>query len=100
MNRTAMRSDAIRHALAAKDFEFAAGLIELACPATEDKSIQPATWLGWVKMLPDELFHNRPVLTVWYAYALLGIGEMEAAEIPIEGCRRIIEWSDGKDDRG
>jgi len=75
-----LRSDAIRHALAAKNFEGAAGLIELAWPAAEEGSIQPATWLGWVKRLPEELIRARPVLNVWYAYALLGRGEMEAAE--------------------
>ena len=85
-----LRSDAIRHALAAKDFELAAGLIELAYPATEDKSIQPATWLGWVKMLPDEMLHNRPVLTVWYAYALLGIGEIEAAETRFKDAEDLL----------
>ena len=53
-----LRSDAIRHALAAKDFEGAAGLIELAWPAAEDGSIQQATWLGWVKKLPEELVHR------------------------------------------
>jgi LuxR family transcriptional regulator, maltose regulon positive regulatory protein len=78
--RNGLRSDAIRHALAAKDFERAASLIELAGPGTENGSIQQATWLGWAKALPDGLFHARPVLNVWYAYALLGIGEMEAAE--------------------
>ena len=75
-----LRPDAIRHALAAKDFEGAAGLIELAGPTTEDGSIQWVTWLGWVKTLPEELICARPVLNVWYAYALLGRGEMEAAE--------------------
>ena len=85
-----LRSDAIRHALAAKDFERAAGLIELAWPAAEDGSIQQATWLGWVKTLPEELVRARPVLNVWYAYALLGSGELEAAEVPIEGCRTMV----------
>ncbi len=77
--RNGLRSDAIRHALAAKDFEGAAGLIELAWSAAEEGSIQAATWLGWVKTLPDELVHARPVLNVCYAYALLGMGEIEAA---------------------
>ncbi len=75
-----LRSDAIRHALAAKDYERAASLIELAFPAMEDGSSQSALWLGWVKTLPDEMFHARPVLNVDYAFALLGIGEIEAAE--------------------
>lgn len=75
-----LRSDAIRHALAAQDFEGAAGLIELAWPAAEEGSIQAATWLSWVQRLPEELIRAQPVLNVWYAYALLGRGEMEAAE--------------------
>ena len=89
-----LRSDAIRHALAAKDFERAAGLIELAWPAAEEGSIQPATWLGWVKTLPDELVHARPVLNVGYAYALLGSGEMEAAEARLKDAERWLEPAD------
>ena len=85
-----LRSDAIRHALAAKDYEFAAGLIELAYPETEDKSIQPATWFGWAQTLPDELLHNRPVLTVWYAYALMGMGEVEAAESRLKDAEHLM----------
>jgi LuxR family maltose regulon positive regulatory protein len=85
-----LRSDAIRHALAAKDFELVAGLIELAYPAMEDGSCQSAQWLGWVKMLPDELLHARPVLTVWYAYALLGRGEVEAAESRLKDAEHLL----------
>ena len=92
--RNGLRSDAIRHALAAKDFERAAGLIELAWPAAEEGSIQIATWLGWVKTLPDELVHARPVLNVGYAYALLGRGEMEAAEARLKDAERWLEPAD------
>ena len=67
-----LRSDAIRHALAAKDFELAAGLIELAYPATMDNSIQPAAWLGWVKALAEELVHTRPVLMVCVRLCTIG----------------------------
>jgi LuxR family maltose regulon positive regulatory protein len=84
-----LRSDAIRHALAAKDLERAASLIELAWPESEDGRIQPATWLAWVKSLPDEMFNIRPVLNVDYAFALLGVGEIEAAK-PVESRRNII----------
>jgi LuxR family maltose regulon positive regulatory protein len=89
--RNGLRSDAIRHALAAKDFERAAGLIELAWPAAEEGSIQPAAWLGWVKTLPEGLIHARPVLNVGYAYALLGRGEMEAAEARLKDAERWLE---------
>jgi LuxR family maltose regulon positive regulatory protein len=88
--RNGMRSDAIHHALAAKDFEGAAGLIELAGPITEDVSIESVTWLGWVKRLPEELICARPVLNVWYAYALLGRGEMEAAELRLKDAEQRL----------
>jgi LuxR family maltose regulon positive regulatory protein len=84
-------ADAIRHALAGKDFERAAGLIELAWPAAEEGSIQQATWLGWVKTLPESLVPSRPVLNVGYAYALLGRGEIEAAEARLKDSERWLE---------
>jgi len=75
--------DAIRHALAAEDFERAAGLIELAWSAM-DLSYQSSTWLGWVKALPDVLIRARPVLSVGYAWALLDGGELEASEARLQ----------------
>ena len=86
-------SDAIRHALAAEDFEGAAGLIELAWPAVEDGSLS-TKWIGWVKALPDVLIRARPVLSVWYAYALLVSGEMEAAEARLTDAERWLEPAD------
>jgi LuxR family maltose regulon positive regulatory protein len=87
-------SDAIRHALAAKDFGRAAGLIELAWPAAEEGSIPPVAWLGWVKTLPDELVRVRPVLNVWYAYALLGRGDLEAAEVRFKDAEGWLKPAD------
>jgi LuxR family maltose regulon positive regulatory protein len=72
-------ADAIRHALAAKDFVSAAGLIERAWPAMDGR-FQSATWLGWAKALPDALFGTRPVLSVAYGWALLNDGDLAAAE--------------------
>jgi LuxR family transcriptional regulator, maltose regulon positive regulatory protein len=84
-----LRSDAIRHALAAGDFERAAGLIELARPAM-DLSYQSSTWLDWVKALPDALIHTRPVLSVGYAWALLDGGELEASETRLQDAERWL----------
>jgi LuxR family transcriptional regulator, maltose regulon positive regulatory protein len=81
--------EAIHHALAADELERAAGLIELAGPAM-DGSPQTGMWIGWVKALPDELVRARPVLTVWYALALLGCAEMEAAESRLEDAERWL----------
>jgi LuxR family maltose regulon positive regulatory protein len=86
--------NAISHALAAKDFERAARLIELAGPATEEGTIQPDKWLGWVKTLPEALVHARPVLNVWYAFLLLGRGDMEGAEARLTDAEQWLEPSD------
>ena len=50
-----------------------------------------ATWLGWVKALPDELIRARPVLCVGYAWALLNGGEFEAAEARLLDAERWLE---------
>ena len=81
--------DAILHALAAEDFERAAGLIELAWSAM-DLSYQSSTWLGWVKALPDVLIRARPVLSVGYAWALLDGGELEASEARLHDAERWL----------
>jgi len=88
--RNGLRSDAIRHALAAEDYERAAGLIELAWSAM-DLSYQSSTWLGWVKALPDELIRYRPVLSMGYAWALLDGGELEASEARLQDAERWLD---------
>ncbi len=85
-----LRPDAIRHALAARDFACAAGLIELARPAM-DLGYQSATWLGWLRALPDELIRARPVLSVGYAWALLDGGELEASEARLQDAERWLD---------
>jgi len=85
-------ADAIRHALAAEDFERAATLVELAVPEMR-RSRQGATVteLGWLKALPDELVYFRPVLCVDYAYALFGGGELEAVEARLRDAERWLD---------
>jgi LuxR family maltose regulon positive regulatory protein len=75
--------EAVKHALAADDFDQAAALIELAWPEMDGR-FQTTSWLGWAKALPDELVRARPVLSVGYAWALLHEGEMEAGEIHLQ----------------
>jgi LuxR family maltose regulon positive regulatory protein len=72
-------ADAIRHALAGEDFARAADLVELAVPAMLGRR-QEATLLGWLKALPDEILHVRPVLSAGYAHALLAVGEFASVE--------------------
>ena len=84
--------DAVRHALAAKDFERAAILIELAVPEMRrNRQGATVTELGWLKALPDELVHFRPVLSVDYAYALFAGGEPDAVEARLRDAERWLD---------
>jgi LuxR family transcriptional regulator, maltose regulon positive regulatory protein len=82
---------AIRHALAAGDFERAADLVELAIPAMR-KSRQEAAVRGWLELLPDEVIRVRPVLSVGFAGTLLIRGELEGVEARLRDAER---WLDG-----
>ena len=84
-------SEAIRHALAAGDFERAANLVELAIPAMR-RSRQEAAVHGWLELLPDEVVRVRPVLSVGVAGALLARGELEGVEGWLGDAER---WLDG-----
>jgi LuxR family transcriptional regulator, maltose regulon positive regulatory protein len=85
-------AETIRHALAARDFERAAGLIEKVYPAM-DASFQSAVWLGWVRKLPDEVVRVRPVLSFDYARALMDSGEFEASKSWLQEAEQRLEGS-------
>ena len=91
-------ADAIHHALAADDFERAADLIERAVPEMR-QSRQEATMLGWLQTLPDELFHRRPVLSVYYAGALLLNGKLEGVESRLRDAERWLDTNTNRSER-
>jgi LuxR family maltose regulon positive regulatory protein len=80
--------EAIRHALAAHDYDRAARVIE---------SIAESAWLngefyrllGWIKALPEELTRNRPWLCIWYVWALLQSGQVQGVEALIDDAVRM-----------
>jgi LuxR family maltose regulon positive regulatory protein len=63
-------SQAITHALAAKDFERAAHLIEESAEATLMRS-EVTTLLRWIEALPDKTVRARPLLCVFHGGVLL-----------------------------
>lgn len=81
-------ADAIRHTLSAEDFERAAELIEKAIPFMRQSRQEP-TLLGWLKALPDEMFHNHPVLNVNYVGMLMQNGQFGGVESRL---REIEQW--------
>ncbi|MGA7204763.1 MAG: helix-turn-helix transcriptional regulator, partial [Specibacter sp.] len=85
---------AVRHALASEDFERAADLVERAVQDMR-RSRSEASLLGWLKLLPQELFHARPVLSVSFAGALLAAGETAGVEDLLHDAERWLEPAAG-----
>ncbi len=82
-------SEAIRHALDARDFERAADLVERSIPAMR-RTRQEASVHGWLKALPDEVVRARPVLSVGFAGAMLAVGEIEGVEGRLRDAERRL----------
>ncbi|HEY5249482.1 MAG TPA: LuxR C-terminal-related transcriptional regulator, partial [Dermatophilaceae bacterium] len=74
-----LAADAIWHAVAARDFERAAHLMELAVSANR-RDRGDAMLFGWLKALPDEAVRSSPVLSVFYGWMLMISGELESVE--------------------
>ncbi|MBA2288887.1 MAG: helix-turn-helix transcriptional regulator, partial [Chloroflexia bacterium] len=85
-----LRADAIRHALAAEDFERAASLVELVAMGMLGSGQEPILY-GWLTELPDEIVRARPVLSVNYAFASLSRDGLEAAEARLRDAERWLE---------
>ncbi len=82
--------EAIRHALAAEDFERGAELIERALPALRMRR-QDGALLASLKALPDEVVAFRPVLSVHYAGALVDSGQLEGVEARLRDAEQWLE---------
>ena len=81
---------AIGHALAARDFDQAADLIERAIPAMRITR-QETTVHGWLKALPDEVVRVRPMLSFAVAGALVTGGEPEEVEVRLRDAGRWLQ---------
>lgn len=85
-----MTTDAIRHVLAARDFERAATLIERALPEMR-RSRQESTLLDWLQALPDDVVQHRPVLSAHYAGVLLQNGLLDGVENRLRDAERWLD---------
>jgi LuxR family maltose regulon positive regulatory protein len=83
------RAEAVRHALAGKDFERAADLIELAVPSMQ-RARQETTLRAWCDALPEDLFRVRPVLAVQYVGALMSTGHLNGADALLRDAERAL----------
>ena len=71
--------DAIEHALAAQDWERAAGLINSTATDLVNRG-EHATLDRWLATAPDALYHAQPLLVVRAAEARTWLGDLSAAD--------------------
>ena len=82
-------AEAFNHALAAGDFERAAGLAEAAWLDME-RSFQTAAWLGWVEKLPDTVVRARPGLCVLLGRAWTDAGDVDKSETWLQNAEHAL----------
>lgn len=81
--------EAVRHALAARDFDRAAYLMEMAVPAIR-RERREALLLGWLKALPDHCIRRSPVLSVLHGHMLLVSGDLDGIEASLDDAERAL----------
>ncbi|MEJ7773044.1 MAG: LuxR C-terminal-related transcriptional regulator, partial [Geodermatophilaceae bacterium] len=74
-----LTAEAVRHALAAEDFDRAAYLMEEALPNLR-RTRQDSLMLAWSRSLPDSVVRRSPVLSILSASSLLMSGDLDAEE--------------------
>jgi LuxR family maltose regulon positive regulatory protein len=82
-------TEAIEHALAAKDHERAATLIEHAIPELR-RNREEVRMGAWIGALPDALVRKRPALGVGYVGALISSGQFESIEDRLRAAEAAI----------
>jgi LuxR family maltose regulon positive regulatory protein len=84
-----LADDAIRHALAAADFDRASRLIEVALPeARRDR--RDATLISWLGALPEEVVGRNPVLTTYLGWTSLVAGNLQAMESRLDHADELL----------
>jgi len=88
--RSGLTADAIQHALAAQDWAEAAALLE---ESAEELLMhgEVTTLMGWAKMLPPHEIRRRPRLGVFYAAALIFVGQPDKAEVYVQEAEKASD---------
>ena len=88
--------EAVQHALAAHDWERAAGLIEMHGQLLLARGQVP-TVLGWLNTLPATVAQAHPFLDVIHAGALFNLNQLAEAEHRVQAAERSLS-ADATDD--
>ena len=82
-------ADAVRHALAAEDFDRAAYLMEEALPQMR-RTRQDGLLLTWVRSLPEPVVRRSPVLCILSSWSLLMAGDLDAVESRLDDAEAAL----------
>ncbi|HVH22345.1 MAG TPA: helix-turn-helix transcriptional regulator, partial [Pseudonocardia sp.] len=86
--------DAIRHALAAGDPEWAAAIVEANLEEQIWRRAEGATLVSWLSALPAVEIHRRPVLTLGQAYVTLMTGRLDEVEPLLTTAEQALAGAD------
>ncbi|HEY3546661.1 MAG TPA: LuxR C-terminal-related transcriptional regulator, partial [Propionicimonas sp.] len=84
-----LADEAIRHALAAQDFDRAALLIEDAV-AEARRARRDATLIRWLDSLPDDVIRRSPVLTVFHGWSLISSGDLVLVQSHLDHAGELL----------
>ena len=82
-------ADAVRHALAAEDFDRAGYLMEEALPQIR-RTRQDGLLLTWVRSLPEPVVRRSPVLSIVSSWSLLMAGDLDAVESRLDDAEAAL----------
>jgi LuxR family maltose regulon positive regulatory protein len=83
--------DAVRHALAASDWESAADLIASGASTEVLGRGEVTTLLRWCRALPDEVMRAHPAVSLEYAWALILSEQADGAEAYLDLVERATQ---------
>ncbi len=84
-----LTEEAITHALAARDFDRAAHLMERAVSAIR-RHRQEATMHSWLKALPNDTVRRSPVLSLFYGSMLMAAGDLGGVAPWLDDAERAL----------
>ena len=82
--------EAFRHALAVRDMEWAAEMIERNVPAMINRG-EISALTHWISRLPDEITHKRLFLSMGYGWSLIATNQVDLAQFWLEDALQLIE---------
>jgi LuxR family transcriptional regulator, maltose regulon positive regulatory protein len=74
-----LAADAVRHSLAAGDYDRAAYLMEEALPEMR-RTRQDSVMLAWIRSLPESVVKRSPVLNIMSGWSLMLAGDLDGME--------------------